>query len=153
MVGHVDDDLGNHDHGYLKKHEGNGADSTAAYFSTLPTFIDMTLDGRRVYMVHAEPPAACHGGIKLRDRTGEVQADRVAEWAERLKSFAPDVLVVGHTHQVFAEQVGDTLVVNPGSAAFNYSCAILRLPSMNVETYALSGQAIKTTWNWSDFVR
>jgi predicted phosphodiesterase len=38
------------------------------------------------------------------------------------------VLVVGHTHQVFAETVGGVLVVNPGSSAFNHSCAILSLP-------------------------
>jgi predicted phosphodiesterase len=101
-------------------------------------------------MVHAQPPDACHGGIKLLSREGVVQPDRIALWTEGLQGFEPDVLVVGHTHQVFAEQVGNTLVVNPGSSAFNYSCAILRLPEMTVEVFPLSGKAIEKTWNWSD---
>ncbi|MDH5514358.1 MAG: metallophosphoesterase family protein, partial [Gammaproteobacteria bacterium] len=115
-----------------------------------PAGFEQTIEGQQVYMVHAEPPAACHGGIKLRDRSGEVQADRVMHWEGELADFRPDVLIVGHTHQVYAEQVGDTLVVNPGSSAFNYSCAILHLPSMTVETYPLAGQPIKPVWNWSD---
>ena len=54
-------------------------------------------------MVHAQPPDACHGGIKLLNREGEVQPDRVAFWTGQLETFDCDVLVVGHTHQVFAE--------------------------------------------------
>ncbi len=154
LTGHgVRSVLGNHDLQYLDHQDDGEGDPAVAYFNQLPASIDTEIAGKRLYVVHAHPPDACHGGIKLRNRDGIVQADRVADWAEQLQSFEPDVLVVGHTHQVFAEQVGNTLVVNPGSAAFNYSCAILRLPSMTVETFALSGQAIKTTWNWSDHVR
>lgn len=142
--------LGNHDQGYLQKHADDGSATALAYFAGLPAFIDTTIDGRHVYMVHAEPPAACHGGIKLRDKSGEVQPDRVAHWEKELAGFAPDVLIVGHTHQVYAEQVGNTLVVNPGSSVFNYSCAVLRLPEMRVETFPLSGRAISVNWNWSD---
>lgn len=142
--------LGNHDLGYLQAHAEDGDASVLDYFSALPACFEQTIEGQQVYMVHAEPPAACHGGIKLRDRSGEVQADRVMHWEGELADFRPDVLIVGHTHQVYAEQVGDTLVVNPGSSAFNYSCAILHLPSMTVETYPLAGQPIKPVWNWSD---
>lgn len=144
---------GNHDLQYLDHHDEDAADPAAAYFRGLPATIDTEIEGKRLYIVHANPPDACHGGIKLRNRDGVVEAGRVADWTEKLSSFDADVLVVGHTHQVFAEQLGNTLVVNPGSSVFNYSCAILHLPSMVVETFALSGRDIKHTWNWSDHFR
>ena len=34
----------------------------------------------------------------------------------RLQSEAPDVVVFGHTHQTFAQQIGSTLFLNPGYA-------------------------------------
>jgi protein phosphatase len=144
--------LGNHDIGYLRN--GAAADDPAArYFRQLPGYLDTVIAGRRVYLVHAEPPAACHGGIRLRDRTGAVQADRVVHWAGRLATLDCDVLVVGHTHQVFAERVGDKLVVNPGSSAFNHSCAILRLPELQVQVLPLSGKAVRPVWRWGDHLR
>jgi len=142
--------LGNHDVGYLEKHADDADNRAVAFFRQLPAAIDTTIAGKRLYMVHAQPPNACHGGIKLLNRQGVVQPDRIALWTEALQEVDYDVLVVGHTHQVFAEQVGNTLVVNPGSSAFNYSCAILRLPEMAVEVFPLSGKAIAKTWNWSD---
>jgi putative phosphoesterase len=74
-------------------------------------------------------------------------------WAGLLDGFECDVLVVGHTHQVFAEQVGNILIVNPGSTAFNYSCAILRLPEMTVQVFPLSGREVEKTWNWAEHMR
>jgi putative phosphoesterase len=142
--------LGNHDVGYLEKHADDADNRAVAFFRQLPAAIDTTIAGKRLYMVHAQPPDACHGGIKLLNRQGVVQPDRIALWTEALQGGDYDVLVVGHTHQVFAEQVGNTLVVNPGSSAFNYSCAILRLPEMTVEVFPLSGKVIAKTWNWSD---
>ena len=135
--------LGNHDLLYLDHHGDETGNKAVAFLKQLPATIDTTIEGKRVYMVHAHPPDACHGGIKLLNREGEVQADRVALWAEQLQTFDCDVLVVGHTHQVFAEYIGSTLVVNPGSSAFNYSCAILRLPEMTVQVFPLSGKAVE----------
>ena len=144
--------VGNHDLLYLDHHEDEPDNAAVAYFNQLPASLDMKIAGKRVYMVHAHPPDACIGGIKLLNREGEVQPDRIAHWAEQLESFDCDVLVVGHTHQVFAERVGNVLVVNPGSSAFNHSCAILRLPEMTVEMFPLSGKAIEKSWNWADHV-
>lgn len=144
--------VGNHDLLYLDHYGDEPDNAAAAWFRQLPASMDTVIAGKRVYMVHAHPPGACHGGIKLLNREGEVQPDRVALWAERLETFDCDVLVVGHTHQVFAEQVGNTLVVNPGSSAFNHACAILRLPELTVEFFSLSGKAIGKTWNWRDYV-
>jgi putative phosphoesterase len=144
--------LGNHDLLYLDHYGDYPDDAAVAYFRKLPLSLTLEIAGRRVYLVHAHPPDACHGGIKLLDRQGAVQPERLAYWAEQLESFSYDVLVVGHTHQVFAERIGNTLVVNPGSSAFNHSCAILRLPEMSVQVIALSGKEVERTWNWGDHV-
>jgi len=144
--------IGNHDLGYLEKHANDIDNRAAEFFKQLPSSIDTSIAGIRVYMVHAHPPDDCRGGIKLLDKQGEVQPERIALWTEHLQTFDRDVLIVGHTHQVFAEQVGNTLVVNPGSSAFNHSCAILRLPEMTVQVYPLSGKAIQKNWIWSDHV-
>lgn len=144
--------LGNHDLLYLDHYADDLDNEAVAFFKRLTASMDMMIAGKRVYVVHAQPPDACHGGIKLLNREGEVQPDRVALWAEQLETFDCDVLVVGHTHQVFAEQVGNTLVVNPGSSAFNHSCAVLRLPEMTVQVFPLSGKEIEKTWNWGDHV-
>lgn len=144
--------LGNHDLAYLENHADKPNDPAVSFFSQLPASIETVIEGRRVYMVHAHPPHACHGGIKLLDRNGELLPERIAQWAGQLQGFECDVLVVGHTHQVFAEYVGDTLVVNPGSSAFNHSCAILRLPDMTVQVFPLSGRTVEKTWNWGDHV-
>ncbi len=143
---------GNHEMMHLEQ-AGEDADTpTLRYLRELPATLDVTIEGKRLYMVHARPPDACNGGIKLLDQQGEPLPDRLALWTETLRSCACDVLVVGHTHQVFAAQLGRILVVNPGSTAFNHTCAILRLPEMSVEVFALSGKTPLKTWNWSEHV-
>ncbi|MCP4287789.1 MAG: metallophosphoesterase family protein [Gammaproteobacteria bacterium] len=140
--------LGNHDLLYLDRYADDVDNEAVAFFRRQTKSLNMKIADRIVYMVHAQPPDDCHGGIKLLDKEGEVQPDRVAFWTNELKRFECDVLVVGHTHQVFAQQVGDILVVNPGSSAFNHSCAILSLPEMTVQVFSLSNKEIEKTWNW-----
>lgn len=144
--------MGNHDLQYIDKHDDDPDDKAVTFLKHLPATIKTTIEGKSIYMVHAQPPDECHGGIKLLDKTGQIQADKVALWTKRLQSFHHDVLIVGHTHQVFTEVIADTLVVNPGSSVFNNCCAILRLPEMTIETYALNGRAIEKTWNWGEHV-
>jgi len=143
--------VGNHDLLYLDHHEDESS-AASAFLKSLPAFYQTRIEGKSIYMVHAQPPDGCHGGIKLLDKNGELMADKVALWTEKLQGFEHDVLIVGHTHQVFIETLGDTLVINPGSSAFNNSCAILRLPEMTVELFALSGKTILNTWNWGEHV-
>ena len=144
---------GNHDLRYLDRCGEHEAGPAAAYFRQLPAVLDIKVAGRRVYVVHAEPPDACDGGgIRLLDPHGGLRPERATRWTQQLASCGCDVLVVGHSHQVFAEQLGNTLVVNPGSSVFNHSCAILRLPEMTVQMLPLSGQSIRKTWNWADYM-
>jgi len=149
---HCQSIIGNHDLLYLDHHEDEKDNAAASFLRELPASYESIIEGKKVYMVHAQPPDGCHGGIKLLDKHGDLMADKVALWKSRLREFDYDVLVVGHTHQVFVESLGDMLVVNPGSSVFNNSCAILSLPEMTVELFALSGKPIQTTWNWGEHV-
>lgn len=121
------------------------------FFTALPLKLELTIENKKVYVAHAHPPDSLHGGIKLLDPDGFVFPDRKEYWAQELKDFDYDVLIVGHTHQVFSEQIGKTLVINPGSTTFNHSCAVLSLPEMSVTNFALENKEIIKTWNWGLF--
>ena len=146
--------MGNHDLLYLAeyrlRHEDEPDNKVIAYLKQLPASYQTVIEDNSLYMVHAQPPDSCQGGIKLLNKEAEVQADKLEQWSKKLHAFNYDVLVVGHTHQVFAEFMGGTLVINPGSSAFNNSCVILRLPELTVEVFALSGKQIVKTWNWGE---
>jgi len=144
--------MGNHDLLYLDHYDEELDNDAVSFLRQLPASYEAKIAGKSLYMVHAQPPDGCHGGIKLLDKEGLLQADKVELWANKLQSFEHDVLVVGHTHQVYAEVIGDVLVVNPGSSVFNNCCAILHLPEMTVEMFPLSGKPIEKTWNWGEHV-
>jgi len=145
--------VGNHDQTWLEKDSGGehaeGSHEIRQYLEQLPQTLALVIEGKRVFVVHANPPSEQHGGIKLRDRYGNLVAERKAQWTESLAGFKHDVLIVGHTHQVYAEQLGRVLVINPGSVPFNHSCMILSLPDLSVETYALGDREISYCWNFS----
>ena len=143
---------GNHDLSYLEQTRKEPDSNAAQYLKYLPATYETEIEGKSLYMVHAQPPDECHGGIKLLNKEGVVQEERLEYWSQRLGEFHYDVLVVGHTHQVFAQYMGDTLVVNPGSTVFNNCCAVLRLPEMTVEMFSLSNNTIQRTWNWGEHV-
>jgi putative phosphoesterase len=145
--------VGNHDQSWLEKNPAAQSDTDSGeirnYLQQLPQTLQFSIEGKRLFVVHANPPSEQHGGIKLRNRYGEIVEERKADWAESLADFDHDVLIVGHTHQVYAEQLGKVLVINPGSVPFNHSCMILSLPDLRVETYALGGREIVNCWNFS----
>lgn len=145
---HCESILGNHEIWYLEQTIDRADAIIHPYLDTLPLVIQRNIEGKNIYMVHASPPNSVMDGIHLLDQNGHIIAAEKAFWTEHLKNVACDVLIVGHTHQVFAEQLGKTLVINPGSCRFNHSCAMLVLPEMTVQWFALSGQAIQKTWNW-----
>lgn len=140
--------LGNHDQWYLEREDEAGGGKTRRYLRTLPLARSLALEGMFLYLVHASPPLATMGGIRLLDEEGQLISAQVAAWSEQLTGFGYDVLVVGHTHQIYAEQLGDTLVINPGSTLFNHSCAVLTLPERELRWFGLSGCEPVATWNW-----
>lgn len=139
---------GNHESWYLDREEDKKENSLGTYFSTLPLKWESVIEQVRVYAVHASPPESQMRGIRLLDETGRIVPGLKEQWTDELANFSFDVLIVGHTHQVFAEWLGDKLVVNPGSTKFNHTCAILSLPDNNVRFFSLSGKKPLKSWNW-----
>lgn len=140
--------LGNHEIWYLEKEADQVDTEITRYLNSLPLVMHVEMGGKRLYMVHANPPDSMEGGIRLLDFNGNVIEAEKQLWTERLSQFDYEVLIVGHTHQVFAETLGSTLLINPGSTCFNHCCAVLSLPDLNVHWFALSGQQILKSWNW-----
>lgn len=140
--------LGNHDLWWLADFEAEEKGRISCYLRRLPLIDELEVEGVRLSMVHGSPPASVMEGIKLLDEEGEMIDELRELWCDSLAGYAADVLVVGHTHQVFAENLGGTLVVNPGSTRFNHTCAILHLPEMEVEFYPLGGKKPERVWNW-----
>ena len=144
---------GNHEQWYLEQDSDDAHNNLIkAYFEQLPNFIEIETDDKRIYLVHASPPDLLTGGIRLLDEAGSLRLQEQQQWSRELAQFDYDVLIVGHTHQVFAERLGTTLVINPGSTVYNHSCAILNMPAMTVEWIALSGRPICKAWNWGMLV-
>jgi putative phosphoesterase len=139
---------GNHEQWALQQEVFPGSAASQACFASLPDFLALTIEGITLYMVHAEPPDRVMKGLRLFDPAGAVIPEVVAEWQQRLRDFNYDILILGHTHQVYAERLADTLVINPGSCCYNHSCAVLTLPQMELEWFALSGKPIDKLWNW-----
>ena len=139
---------GNHELWLLEDKDAKLSPKMTDYLTSLPVVIEQEIEGKRVYMVHASPPLSDSDGIRLLDQEGELIAEQKHYWTQRLAGFDPDVLIVGHTHQVFAERLGETLVINPGSSCYNHCCAVLQLPSLTVQWFALSGRNITKSWNW-----
>ncbi len=144
--------IGNHDQSYLLENSDRIDSDECNYLRALPETIELGIEGKRILVVHAEPPAIQHGGIKLLNKEGELIPERVRDWADKLDNVDCDVLIVGHTHQVFALQLGDVFVVNPGSSQFNHSCMILSLPDMRVDAIALENKTIVKSWNFGMMV-
>ena len=138
---------GNHDH-WTDEQVSDNKKRVSAFFDSLPSHLELNIEGKRIYVVHASPPDLEHGGIKLLDPEGEVYQDRKDFWAKELKDLNIDILIVGHTHQILCEQLGDVLLVNPGSTVFNHNCSILSLPEMQVQHFALSNKEPIKVWNW-----
>jgi putative phosphoesterase len=75
------------------------------YLGHLPVSRPLTLDDTRYLLVHATP----------RDPMDEYAPGEAAFWARRLENVDAEVVCVGHTHMPYVLQVGDKVVINPGS--------------------------------------
>lgn len=140
--------LGNHDLWFLDNPGNKDEMMMAGFFRKLPFIREFTCAGKRLYLVHGCPGRPLGKGIRLLDQDGKIVLKQKEQWARYLESFACDILIVGHTHQVFAEKLGRTMVINPGSTAYNHTCAILHLPEMALGILPLSNQTPKMSWNW-----
>ncbi len=140
--------LGNHDVWHLEHQVGNLEKGGRTFFQNLPVTWESTVEGKRIFAVHASPPLSLTRGITLLDQYEKIMTGEKDQWTYELNEYEFDVLVVGHTHQVFAEVLGETLVINPGSTKFNHTCAIVSLPDLEVRTIPLPGKTPRKIWHW-----
>jgi putative phosphoesterase len=115
---------GNHDHGVAQNVVVNGKSgfkfltgvtrpltrerlgaNDLRFLAALPLTAYATFDEMRFLFVHATP----------RDAMDEYAQPDVAFWERRLQNVEADVICVGHTHIPYALEVGEKLVINPGS--------------------------------------
>jgi putative phosphoesterase len=115
---------GNHDHGVAQQVRVNGKNgykyltgvtriltqekittTDRRYLGSLPISKRLTLDNTKFLMVHATP----------RDPLDEFAIADVDFWSRRLHDVDAQVVCVGHTHHPYVLEVGDKLIVNPGS--------------------------------------
>ena len=75
------------------------------FLGSLPVTKRLNLDSVRFLMVHATP----------RDPMDEYTIADVDFWDRRLEDVDANVICVGHTHHPYVLEVGDKLVINPGS--------------------------------------
>ncbi len=115
---------GNHDHGVAQNVLVNGLNGfkhltgvtrplsrsrisgeDMRFLATLPLSQYLTMDDTRFLLVHATP----------RDPLDEYAPAELAFWERRLADVDAELICVGHTHFPYVLEVGDKLVVNPGS--------------------------------------
>jgi len=115
---------GNHDHGvaqFVKVHGKMGfkyltgvtrqvtqeriTAEDRRFLGALPVTKRLNLDGAKFLLVHATP----------RDPLDEYSIADVDFWSRRLADVDAQVICVGHTHHPYILEVGNKLVINPGS--------------------------------------
>ncbi len=139
---------GNHDVWYNEFRAEGWQELIETFLHTLPATWESTIEGKRIFAVHASPPCSMSEGIVLLDQYEKIVPGNKEQWTQELEGYGFDVLVVGHTHQVFAEVLGQTLVINPGSTKFNHSCAVLSLPDLEIKIMPLPGKTCRRVWHW-----
>jgi len=75
------------------------------FLRALPLKLELNRQGTHFYLCHAKPSDPLYGYCP----------EQSEEWVKELDRTNADVLLVGHTHTPFVRQIGDRLVVNPGS--------------------------------------
>ncbi|HXK09371.1 MAG TPA: metallophosphoesterase family protein [Vicinamibacteria bacterium] len=76
-----------------------------SFLRTLPPRREVSVDGRRLVLLHAAPADPLYGYLGP-------DADA---WREAVASMPADLVLVGHTHLQFHLRLGSVDVVNPGS--------------------------------------
>jgi putative phosphoesterase len=75
------------------------------FLRNLPLQSEVRRGSMRFYLTHARPSDPLYGYC----------AQDSDEWVKEVESVAADIVLVGHTHTPFVRQIGNQLLVNPGS--------------------------------------
>lgn len=103
------------------------------YLESLKYSLRFEQDGVKIYLTHGSPIDNLNQYVKKED----VSKKRLNRWFEDI----PDVVILGHTHQQFTENIDDTIIVNPGSVGQprdgdpRAAYAILDTEKFEVETH------------------
>jgi len=101
------------------------------FLRDLPNQLEREISGCKLFMVHGSPRNPVSGYIYSQD----VDSD----FLEFSFEFPPDILIMGQTHSPYIRQIGETLVVNPGSVGQprdgdpRASCAIIDMEDLSAE--------------------
>lgn len=107
-------------------------DSSLMYLTNLPPTLTFNWAGVTVYMAHANP---------WEDSSIYVFPTRpMALFEEVARDVDANIIVLGHTHHPMRIDVGDKIIINPGSIYGNRdrperTCGILSLPACEFEIY------------------
>jgi putative phosphoesterase len=71
----------------------------------LPLKVETKRGNTRFYLCHAKPSDQLFGYLP----------EDSADWIEEIKDLPAGAILVGHTHAPFIRQIGDRIVLNPGS--------------------------------------
>jgi putative phosphoesterase len=71
----------------------------------LPLQVEIMRGNTRFYLCHAKPSDPLFGYLPL-DSAG---------WVEEIRDLHADAILVGHTHAPFIREIGDRVLLNPGS--------------------------------------
>jgi len=75
------------------------------FLRQLPLKLELKRQDTSFYLCHAKPSDPLYGYCP----------EESEEWVKELGQVKADVLLVGHTHTPFVRQIGNRVVVNPGS--------------------------------------
>ncbi|MCP4388417.1 MAG: metallophosphoesterase family protein, partial [Gammaproteobacteria bacterium] len=67
---------GNHDQSWLEKTPRGDDRRVRAYLLALPRTLELDIEGKKLMVVHANPPTEQFGGIKLLDQQGDIIEER-----------------------------------------------------------------------------
>jgi putative phosphoesterase len=75
------------------------------FLRQLPLNLELKRQDTRFYLCHAKPSDPLYGYCP----------EQSEDWVKELDQVNADALLVGHTHTPFVRQIGNRVVVNPGS--------------------------------------
>ena len=79
------------------------------FLKLLPTTLNFHLDGLSIYMTHGAPDGNMYKYLK-EEEIGEEEIKGLEKY---------DLILIGHTHFQFKKQIGNLMIVNPGSVGLS----------------------------------
>ena len=108
------------------------SDKSIIFLQNLPFKLELMIQGIKILVVHGSP---------LSNTQYLMPAMPDSMFTEILRDVDADIIICGHTHSPMLRQVGDMLLLNPGSVCNSphnresHTCAVLSLPEKNFNVF------------------